>query len=206
MKVRAHFARAILVSGTIGLMSGLLTGCGGSKSSSATPDTSSVSPTTTSTPTTLALPPDLAEVKTFGTQTQNHVLGTVKYGQSPPIGGDHSAKWQACGVYDKPVANENAVHSMEHGAVWIAYRVDLDPDRVAKLTKYAVGQKHVLVTPYLGLQSHFVLSAWSTQLVLEDEDDPRIASFIKYFQNGPQTPELGSPCFEGGIGTPLPNP
>ena len=37
------------------------------------------------------------------------------YPQSPPVGGPHSDRWLACGVYTKPVPKENAVHSIEHG-------------------------------------------------------------------------------------------
>src|SRR5919106_1309524 len=66
-------------------------------------------------------------VESFGKQSNDHVSGTVPYDQTPPVGGDHAAKWQNCGFYSEPVANENAVHSLEHGAVWIAYKPGL-PD------------------------------------------------------------------------------
>jgi hypothetical protein len=45
----------------------------------------------------------------------------VDYPQSPPVGGPHNPIWQNCGFYSKPVRDEYAVHSMEHGAVWITY-------------------------------------------------------------------------------------
>ena len=54
---------------------------------------------------------------------RNHVKGTVKYPVNPPVGGNHNQAWMTCDgtVYTKPIANENAVHSMEHGAVWVTY-------------------------------------------------------------------------------------
>ncbi len=145
---------------------------------------------------------DLAAVKTFDKQTQNHVEGTVAYPQSPPIGGDHNAAWQNCGAYAEPVPNELAVHSIEHGAVWISYRPDLSKADVKLLQDFAVGQTHILVSPYVGLSSPIVLTAWTTQLAINKSDDPRIAAFIAKYQEGPQTPELGAVC-SGAIGTPL---
>ena len=52
---------------------------------------------------------------------------TVDYSgdELPPVGGIHSGTWQNCGIYDEPILAKNAVHSMEHGAVWIAYHPDL---------------------------------------------------------------------------------
>ncbi len=53
-----------------------------------------------------------------------HVPGDVDYDQAPPAGGDHDPAWLECGVYDAPVRDENAVHSLEHGTVWVTH----DPD------------------------------------------------------------------------------
>ena len=61
----------------------------------------------------------LSGVVTYSELARDHVVGKVTYAQMPPVGGKHSAVWQNCGIYSAPVANENAVHSMEHGAVWI---------------------------------------------------------------------------------------
>ncbi|MFI6012195.1 DUF3105 domain-containing protein [Streptomyces sp. NPDC051243] len=54
---------------------------------------------------------------------RNHVQTAVEYPMNPPVGGDHNKAWMTCDgtVYNKPIANENAVHSLEHGAVWVTY-------------------------------------------------------------------------------------
>ena len=74
----------------------------------------------------------------------------VRYPQTPPVGGAHNDDWQSCGFYSEPVRNELAVHSLEHGAVWITYREPLaDADRQA-LTEIAGSNDFVLVSPYPG--------------------------------------------------------
>jgi len=42
-------------------------------------------------------------------------------GELPPMGGTHNQVWQNCGVYETPLRSDLAVHSLEHGAVWITY-------------------------------------------------------------------------------------
>ena len=59
-----------------------------------------------------------------------HVAGPVAYSVTPPVGGDHSPVWLNCGVYDRPVPNERAVHDLEHGAVWVTYRPSLPATEV----------------------------------------------------------------------------
>ena len=134
-------------------------------------------------------------------QSRNHVQGAVKYPQTPPVGGDHAEVWQNCGVYTKPIANENGVHSLEHGAVWIAYRPDLAPDQVAKLEAAAKNQPYLLLTPFVGLAAPVVASAWGKQVTLLGAEDPRLATFIRTYANGPETPEPGAAC-TGGLGEP----
>jgi hypothetical protein len=131
---------------------------------------------------------------------RDHVVGAT-YDHTPPFGGDHNQAWMNCGVYLQQVPDENAVHSLEHGAVWITYADDLAADQVATLEALAAGQTHVLVSPYAGLQRPIVLTAWGVQKGYDSADDPGIAEFIVAFQQGPQTPEPGAPCV-GGIGTP----
>ena len=66
--------------------------------------------------------------------SRNHVESQVSYATSPPVGGDHHPVWLNCGVYDEPVPEEHAVHSLEHGSVWITYDPALPAAEVSKLT------------------------------------------------------------------------
>jgi hypothetical protein len=143
----------------------------------------------------------ISGVVTYKNLTRNHVNGKVKYAQTPPVGGDHNPTWLNCGIYDKPVPNENAVHDLEHGAVWITYQPNLPAAQLADLKKLVGSQTYLDLSPYPGLPTPVVASAWGKQLKLQSATDPRLAKFITAYKQGPQTPELGSPC-TGGTGTP----
>jgi hypothetical protein len=132
---------------------------------------------------------------TYDVPSRAHTQGEVDYPQDPPVGGEHNPVWQSCGFYDQPVRNENAVHSLEHGAVWITYQAGLPADQVAVLREAAAQSDYVLVSPYPDLPAPVVASAWGKQLWLERADDPRLAQFIAAFAaNGP---EPGAPCVGG---------
>jgi len=139
--------------------------------------------------------PSLADVQTFSVE-QGHVETAVSYAQTPPAGGQHNPVWLNCGVYDKPVPNENAVHSLEHGAVWVTYRPDLPAADVAKL-KSDIPDTYMVLSPYPDLPAPVVASAWGKQLRLTGADDPRLEAFIRTYRQGPQTPEPGAACTGG---------
>lgn len=120
----------------------------------------------------------------------------------PPPGGLHFDIWQNCGVYDEPVPTGNAVHSMEHGAVWIAYAPGLSADQTALLQDRVVDETYLLLAPYPNLQSSIVLSAWGVQLEVDDAGDGRIDKFISKYRLGSQTPEPGAVCVSG-VGDPV---
>ena len=135
------------------------------------------------------------------TVAQGHKEGDLTYAQTPPVGGVHNSAWQNCGLYNQPIRNENAVHSLEHGAIWITYNPDLDVAELEKLKSLTKQSGYRLLSPYLGLSSPIVVSAWGYQLKLQSADDPRLTSFIKKYEQNPAGPEPGAPC-TGGVGEP----
>jgi len=139
-------------------------------------------------------------VETTGLEA-THVTGTVDYEQTPPVGGNHSGTWANCGIYTAPTVDEEAVHSLEHGAVWITYDPALPADQLKVLTDLAQGEPYVLLSPYEGVPSPVVATAWGLQLELDDAGDPRLEQFVVKYQQGEQTLEPGAPC-SGGSGTP----
>ena len=146
-------------------------------------------------------------VRTFDEPNRTHVDGTVTYDRTPPAGGNHAPVWLNCGIYGQPVPNENAVHSLEHGAVWITYQPSLPAADVQSLrtlvaSRYEGLQRYVILSPYPRLPAPVVATAWGHQLSLQSADDPRIAQFIDYYREGPQDLEPGAAC-SGGLGRPI---
>ncbi len=143
----------------------------------------------------------LTGLVTYSNLSRDHVSGKVRYAQTPPAGGQHSPVWLNCGIYTQPVANENAVHSLEHGAVWITYRPDLPSAQVATLRKDVTGKPYGLLSPYPGLPTPIVATVWGTQLRLQTPADPRLAAFIAKYADATKAPEPQGEC-TGGTGTP----
>ena len=147
-------------------------------------------------------PPAPAGTQTFDVSTGRPVSGSVSYQHHPPVGGRYAVKWQNCGFYDAPIADERAVHSLARGAVWITYRPGLAQPEVALLHAVAQQLAFVLVSPYKGLRPPVVMTAWGRRLSLQGVGDPRLAQFIAAFRQSSSAPESGKPCI-GGVGKPL---
>jgi len=135
------------------------------------------------------------------TPTRNHVEGEIAYDQLVPPGGDHNSIWLNCGVYREPVPEENAVHSLEHGVVWITYQPGLDGDSVAVLEGIGRERRKVIVSPVDGQDSAIMLTSWGWQLELTNADDPRITEYLQEFEGTAYAPEPGAQC-SGGVGIP----
>ncbi|MGX5696956.1 DUF3105 domain-containing protein [Agromyces soli] len=133
-------------------------------------------------------------VETFDYQGGVHVAGPVEYAETPPAGGDHNQVWLNCGVYEQPVPNENAVHSLEHGAVWVTYDpAQVSADELAAL-ETKLPSSYVVLSPYDDLGSPIVLSAWNAQLKLDDPADPRVTAFFEEYWQSQYAPEPGALC------------
>ena len=138
-------------------------------------------------------------VESFSDLTRNHVDTGVDYPQSPPIGSDHAPIWTNWCAYQEPVEPSQAVHSLEHGAVWVGYDPALGADQVERLARLAESDRYVLVSPVDGLPSPMTVSACGKQLKVVGAEDPRLAAFLQKYQQSPQAPEPGAAC-TGGAG------
>jgi hypothetical protein len=136
---------------------------------------------------------ELGGIERFSGLTRSHVTTRVSYPQKPPVGGDHHADPMPCRAYPEPVPDERAVHSLEHGAVWLTDRSDVPQAQVDALRGWTTFG-YVLVSPYPGQADPVVATAWGVQLRLPSADDPRLPRFVERFRQGAQTPEPGSAC------------
>ena len=139
-------------------------------------------------------------IQEFAGLSRDHVDQPVVYEQDPPVGGPHASVWINCGFYDTQVPNENAVHALEHGVVWLTYDPGLPEDQLEKLRDFGE-QSKVLVSPYPGLGDDVVASVWGRQLRIPTFDADTIEAFVVTQKDGPTTPEPGALC-TGGIGIP----
>ncbi|WP_338695899.1 DUF3105 domain-containing protein [Streptomyces sp. Q6] len=134
-----------------------------------------------------------------GKLARNHVAKKVSYPMTPPVGGDHNQVWMNCNgdVYEKALANENAVHALEHGAVWVTYNDKAADADVKALAAKVKQTPYTLMSPVEDQKDPIMLSAWGHQRTVKSASDPAVASFLATFVQGKQTPEPGAACTGG---------
>ena len=148
--------------------------------------------------------PELTAVKSIPGVTYKvepnytHVPGIIHYDATPPVGGNHSQYWADCTgtIYSHPIANENAVHMLEHGAIWVTYNAKTLPaSQLAILKKDVAGVDRMALSPYPNLKTPISLQAWGYQLFAKKATDARINEFIADLKYNPKiTPEYGATC------------
>ncbi|MEA2002038.1 MAG: DUF3105 domain-containing protein [Actinomycetota bacterium] len=139
--------------------------------------------------------------ETVAVEAPLHVDGELHEEGEVPAGGEHNPVWLNCGYYDTPVESEFAVHSLEHGAVWITYNPSIGADGVDQLRGLVRRDRKIIVSPVNDLEDSVLLTAWGTQLHLDSADDDRVAQFVNEFAGSASAPEPGASC-SGGVGNP----
>ena len=144
-------------------------------------------------------PSDIAGLATYKYASgQQHVTTPVDYKESPPVGGPHDPYWADCTgtVYTVDIRHENAVHALEHGAVWVTY----NPKKVSSadiktLATLVTNQPGRLMSPYAGLDSAISIQSWNHQLKVSNASDKRLKQFADFFTTNPDYyPEIGASC------------
>jgi hypothetical protein len=144
-------------------------------------------------------PPNGIEV--YPATTNRTVEGPIDYERHPPTNGNHDPLWQNCGFYEEPIEDRHAVHSMDHGVVWITYRANLPERQIESLRPYGK-ENYVIVSPYPGQNTPVIATSWRVQLELNGADDPRLKSFVNQFRISELAPLSGNRCVLG-LGNPV---
>ena len=143
-------------------------------------------------------PPEGIEV--YPSTTNRTVDGPIDYNRKPPTNGNHAPLWQNCGFYQEPLQDRHAVHSMDHGVVWITYRPELPQQQLEILRPYG-NENYVMVSPYPGQDAPVIATSWRVQLQLNSADDPRLEQFVNEFKRSELAPLSGNRCILG-VGNP----
>lgn len=127
----------------------------------------------------------------FKIQTTQHIQPGAShepYNSNPPTGGWMYDGVAGAGIHDKEVADELAVHSLEHGAAIVWYKKDLPADQLEKIRNAfnnASGKKIML--PRANLDTPVALTSWGRLLKLQGPDEAKIKEFIE--TNNDRAPE-----------------
>ncbi len=128
----------------------------------------------------------------YDVQGANHIAEGAahpEYNSNPPSSGWHYASPARGGFHNEPLPDEQVIHNLEHGDIWIAYRPDISDEAKQALESFA--GKYVVVSPRMENDGDISLVAWGrvdTFDVANDAiDEVRISGFIKRYDNrGPE--------------------
>jgi len=111
------------------------------------------------------------------------------YNSNPPSSGWHYGSTAQGGFYDEPLPDEQVIHNLEHGDIWIAYHPDIE-DKFKETLKSFAG-RYVVVSPRSENEGDISLVAWGRVDTFDIKndilDEGRIKDFIKRYDNrGPE--------------------
>ena len=105
-----------------------------------------------------------------------------QYNSNPPTSGPHAgpAPW---GFSEQEIADENAIHNLEHGGIWVSYK-DIDDQSVEILRDIArKNSQSVLVTPRAANDSSVAIASWGRLMKMGNVDEQAITEFIRKNKN-----------------------
>ena len=108
------------------------------------------------------------------------------YNTNPPTSGPHGGPLNF-GVYAEEISDENVVHNLEHGGIWISY-TGLDDEAVLQLEKIARARPNgVILSPRSANDTSIAVVSWGRLMKLDVLDVELIEKYIR--QNINKSPE-----------------
>jgi hypothetical protein len=106
-----------------------------------------------------------------------------KWNSFPPTSGRHYYQPLVFGQYDQPVAEIQAVHNLEHGAVIVQYGSKVSHNTVNEITSwYRQDPNAVVVAPLPKLGDKIALTAWTRWAECTQYDEKAFNAFRKAFR------------------------
>jgi hypothetical protein len=130
-----------------------------------------------------------SRVEEFEIEGANHIGAgqTVAYNTNPPTSGSHWANPADWGFNDEGLPDEQLVHNIEHGGIWITYK-GLDEVSLDKLRNVANNNNDsVVITKREENDDQLVVASWGRMMKLMDVDEALIQKYIDTYIN--QSPE-----------------
>jgi thiol-disulfide isomerase/thioredoxin len=124
--------------------------------------------------------------ETFEIVGQDHIQQgePVTYNSNPPTSGGHFGTSRSWGVHGQMIADQGAVHNLEHGGIWITYRPDLDPAQVKQLREIAAQYPNaVLMSPRAENDNPIAIISWGRLMQLDAVDVEAIDIYIRTYMN-----------------------
>ena len=124
--------------------------------------------------------------ETIGQQPAAHIeVGAAHepYNSNPPTSGPHYVKPAEWGVYQQPLQDEQVVHNLEHGGIWISYK---DIDEQTKDELETIGRQYsgaTVVSPRPSDDAKISLASWGRLEKLDSFDRDKVINFIKANKN-----------------------
>ena len=148
------------------------------------------SPSSTSTQTSIAQL--LGEARTSGKaeHIKNPAQIEIVPGE-PPTGGPHFVMPQRTGIYDEPIKDGHAIHSLEHGILWISYQPNLVDEKTVNALRNIAEEfsSDVILSPRPQNVMPIALASWGRLLPMRSLNEELAREFINTNRN--RSPEPG---------------
>lgn len=121
----------------------------------------------------------------FPIQDQKHIgVGDdhPPYKSNPPTSGYHYAEPAPWGVKEAELPDEQVVHNLEHGGIWISYK-NIDDQTKASLEKLTSSQTKMIMTPRAKDDSPIVIASWGRVQKFQSYDEKALLAFIDANRN-----------------------
>ncbi len=124
-------------------------------------------------------------------QGKNHIeVGAAHepYNSSPPTSGPHYAQAAARDFYEGVLPDEQLIHNLEHGEIWISYKNILDDVKQELKALQASNRGSVVVTLRPDNPQNICLASWGRLQCMDQLDLPLAQQFIKANKNNSPEP------------------